>query len=315
MNQIILTGASGFIGAWFSYYLSQRGVDVIALGRKPLASLSNRQKEKLTGSNYFELPMDKINNLRNLILERNIPLSEDLLFFNLAWGGFDRLSDLNIEAQIRNVSWSVSALESAKSVGCKRFIQVGTMEEAFTKTYLDLDYKKSTYYNRHLIYSAAKIAAKRAVKVRARQIGVEINYVLHSHVMGPDDNKDSVLQETLKKIAQGDDLVFSSGEQLFDVISVDDCCLGYHLICERGVPGSEYWVGSGDPRCLRNYIERMYNLYPSTKPLEFGKLSYNDVHLCEDVFSIEALSADTGFKPQRSYEEAVHILYKSLFEN
>ncbi len=309
-----MTGATGFIGAWFVQYLCQRGADVIAIGRRSLTSLSDRQKIKLNGATYIELEMNQIAKLGAIVSEGNVPLRKDAIFFNLAWGGFDRLSDLNIEAQIKNVAWSVAALETAKQIGCKRFVQVGTMEEAFTYRYLGLDYKLSTKYNRHVIYSAAKIAAKRAIQIRAHEIGLETNYVLHSHVMGPDDDKDSFLQITLQKFINGDDLIFSSGEQFFDVISVDDCCLGYYLICEKGKAGAEYWVGSGDPRPLKEYVERMYKLYPSTKPLEFGKLPYNDIVLTQDSFSISKLSEDTGYKPLMSYEEAVKTLYQSIVQ-
>jgi nucleoside-diphosphate-sugar epimerase len=69
--------------------------------------------------------------------------------------------------------------------------------------------------------------------------------------MGEDDDKDSFLQVTLQKLINGEDLIFSSGEQIFDVISLEDCARGYYLICEKGIPGEEYWVGSGEPKKLR----------------------------------------------------------------
>ena len=74
------------------------------------------------------------------------------------------------------------ALEIASKIGCSRFIQVGTMEEAFTYKYLELDHCKDNQYNRHVIYSVAKIAAKYALKIKASQLGMDYIYVLHSHV-------------------------------------------------------------------------------------------------------------------------------------
>ena len=140
-------------------------------------------------------------------------------------------------------------------------------------------------------------------------------YVLHSHVMGPDDNKNSFLQVTLQKLIRGDELIFSTGEQYFDVISVDDCSAGYYEICQKGRSGEEYWVGSGDPRRLREYIERMYDLFPSGAEMQFGQLPYNDIVLDKEIFSIANLTRDTNYIPTMTYEQVVKDLHDSLIES
>jgi len=315
MKKAIVTGATGFIGASFVQFLTTKGIDVIALGRKPLTEVKESRRKKIKDSKYINLNMKKIDSLDEKIAQINWDIGNECVFFNLAWGGENRLSDLDIHAQMKNVLWSVVALEVSVEIGCSRFIQVGTMEEAFTHSYLKLDHNKNDQYNRHVIYSTAKIAAKNALKLKASTLDIEYIYVLHSHVMGADDDKDSFLQVTLQKLVQGDDLIFSSGEQYFDVISLEDCSLGYYLICKKGIPDEEYWVGSGDPRRLREYVERMYHLFPSDKEMQFGKLPYNDIVLSREDFSIENLVKHTGYKPVMSYEQTVKDLYKSLSIN
>jgi nucleoside-diphosphate-sugar epimerase len=166
-----------------------------------------------------------------------------------------------------------------------------------------------------VIYSVAKIAAKNALKMKAMEIGMDFIHVLHSHVMGPGDDKDSFLQVTLSKLVNREELVFSSGEQLFDVVSLYDCCNGYFLICSKGIGGCQYWVGSGEPRKLRDYVEKMYVMYPSPVKLEFGKLSYNDIKLQPSDFSIDLLTLHTGYAPRDSYEDAVRDLHNSLYNS
>lgn len=314
MKKAIVTGASGFIGSVFVELLVSKGIDVLALGRKFIIDLSSYKKEKLKGATYLCQDMNAISSLDKEIMKLNWSAGDDCVFFNLAWGGKEKLSDLDIEAQLNNVTYSVEALSISAKIGCRRFIQVGTMEEAFTYKYLELDHHADSQYNRHVIYSVAKIAAKHALQLISEQLGVEYIYVLHSHVMGPEDDKDSFLQVTLKKLVKGEELIFSSGEQYFDVVSVQDCALGYYLICEKGWTGGEYWVGSGDPCRLREYVERMYALYPSKKPMQFGKLPYNDVILSPEDFSIKLLSEHTGYKPTMSYEQTVTNLHEHLFQ-
>lgn len=312
MKQAIVTGATGFIGSAFVKMLTGRGVDVLALGRRDLDELAQHKKQMLSGAQYLKIDMREIGSLIPKLEEIRWAPGEECVFFNLAWGGLTGLSDENIDAQMKNVVWSVDALDLAAEIGCSRFIQVGTMEEAFAEQYLDLDHNEVNKYNRHLFYSVAKLVAKTALEVRATQNEIDFIYVLHSHVMGPGDSKDSFLQVTLEKLIKGEELRFSTGEQTFDVISVEDCALGYFLICTRGHPGAEYWVGSGKPRKLRDYVEEMYRLFPSKQKMQFGKYPYNDVVLSEDVFSIELLSAHTGFVPKWSFEQVVRHLHASL---
>jgi nucleoside-diphosphate-sugar epimerase len=87
------------------------------------------------------------------------------------------------------------------------------------------------------------------------------------------------------------------------------------LICEKGIPGRDYWVGSGEPKRLREYVERMYALYPSGKEMQFGKFPYNDLKLNPEDFSISNLVNDTGYAPSCTYEEIVVELYNSLISN
>ena len=312
MKKAIVTGATGYIGSVFVAYLIQKNIEVLALGRKDYADISAIRKDKLEGAQYLKVNMNEILSLKEKTSKIGWDTGNSCVFFNLAWWGVSKLSDLDIEAQLKNVPWSVNALEVANGMGCEKFIQIGTMEEAFTYKYLELDYHQADQYNRHVIYSVAKIAAKKALQMKSSQLGIELIYVLHSHVMAPDDDKDSFLQVTLQKLINGDELVFSTGEQLFDVISTKDCALGYFLICEKGIPGRDYWVGSGQPKRLREYVERMYELYPSGKQMQFGKMPYNDIKLSEEDFSIAHLVEDTGYMPSMSYEETVKELHESL---
>ena len=208
---------------------SLKDVEVLSLGRKSFDELPEHVKENIFGSVYVNLDMQEIESLDKKIASLGWEVGSDCVFFNLAWFGVASLSDLDIEAQVNNVKWSLNALEMAFKIGCKKFVQVGSMEEAFTNRYLDLDHNRNSEFNRHVIYSVAKMAARRSLTIKAKNVGVDFIYVLHSHVMGAFDTKDSFLQVTLKKLIDKEELIFSSGTQLFDVI-VEDCCRGYHLI-------------------------------------------------------------------------------------
>jgi nucleoside-diphosphate-sugar epimerase len=186
------------------------------------------------------------------------------------------------------------------------------MEEIFAKKYLSLDFHFNMQWNRHVVYALAKTVAKNILSLRARELGIDYNYVNHSHVMGPGDEKDSFLQVSLQKIILGEDLIVSSGEQYFDVISLSDCVRGYKLICQKGLSGFDYWVGSGEAQRLKSYLERLRRIIPSDSQIKFGELAYNDVQVDEIEFSIDLLTRHTGYSPEFSFEETVLEVVKYL---
>jgi nucleoside-diphosphate-sugar epimerase len=310
--QVIVSGATGFIGSAFVKHLIDENFKVVALGRRAFDDILPYRQILLKGASYIKINLEDIDQLGAELALRNILLDANCVFFHIAWGGKSKLSDLDLEVQISNVHKSVLALEEALKIGCKRFIHVGSMEEEFALEYLKLDYQDGNYWNRHLIYAIAKISAKNALILKSADLGLDFIFVNHSHVMGPGDDKDSFLQVTLQNILNSNELVFSSGNQIFDVISLSDCIEAYKLICAYGKSGSSYWVGSGNPRLLREYVERMYSLFPSNKQLLFGALPYNDVKLEKHVFSTQKLERDTNFKSKMSYEDAVLCLYEYL---
>jgi len=316
VSHIIISGATGFIGSHLVKQLIDRNYDVLSLGRKPFNQLTDVVQEKLLHGNYINLDMDSVAKLPEL-LERNTIKFDSTLdrkFFHLAWGGIEKLSCLDIEAQMKNVTRTVNAMAAAKSIGCSTFFHVGSMEEVFTEEYLKLDYKSNSEYNRHVIYAVAKLAAHKAVKIKSKELDLDYIYINHSHVMGPHDSKDSILQVTLENIINGNDMSFSSGEQLWDVVSVHDCVDGFIEIIKKGLPGSKYWVGSGFPNTLKFYIERIFELYPPKGYYSFGSLAYNDIKLPESTFDISKITKDTDYTPKQSFEDAVTELYNHLQE-
>ena len=187
------------------------------------------------------------------------------------------------------------------------------MEEEFTKKYLDLNYKVDSFYNRHVIYALAKLAARNTLKASFNQKKIKLIFATNSHVMGPKDDRDSFLQITLKKVLLNQDLVLAPCDQYFDVVSSIDCVRAYRLIGERGRNFENYWIGSGNPRILKEYVKIIARMYKYEKKLNFSGLRINEIPLNKDDFSIENLKKDTGFSPLMTFEDTVKLLKERNF--
>ena len=109
MKKAIITGSTGFIGSAFVEFLVSKGIDVLAIGRKDLNDVSKIRRKRIKDATYLNLDMKNISKLSEKISEIKWSVGDDCVFFNLAWGGETKLSDLNIHSQMQNVAWCVNA--------------------------------------------------------------------------------------------------------------------------------------------------------------------------------------------------------------
>jgi nucleoside-diphosphate-sugar epimerase len=315
MRQAIITGASGFIGARLAKFLAHHGIEVFALGRKSLSEIDPSRLQETDNLHYVQIDMNDIKSLPSKLEKYTVNL-DDCVFYNFAWAGKNGLSDLSVEGQLNNVVWSLDAYEVADELKCKKFVHLGTMEEAFANDYLAKDYHVDSEYNRHLIYSIAKKTSRNILKAARNHYSTELIIASNSHIMGPNDHRDSLLRMAMKWMIEHKPLEFTSGKQNFDVVSVTDCVRAFKLIGEIGKDKAEYWIGSGQARTLREYIEILVKKYEPEMTIEFGKINYNDVQLPLETFSPKKLFEDTGFVCKQSYEDVVEEMYQYLkFDN
>ena len=303
----IVTGASGFIGSKIVDELIREGFKVAALGRRSFNFLPSFRKNLLKDSIYIKSNLYDIDKtIEDLKLNG---FSDSNFFFHFAWGGETQLSDLDVEAQNKNIETTINTYELAKKLNCKRYIFCGTMEESFAELYTQLDYHTEKKFNRHVVYALAKISARESLKLIYDKEGPEILFGTNSHVMGLCDDKNSFLQVVLFNILNDKNINMTSGEQNFDVINVIDCAKAYISIAKYGISGFSYWVGSGYPKKLKEYVEAIRKIFhKSTSQVEYNFLTYNDVFLDKKVFSIDSLKKDTGFSPKISFDDSVKEL-------
>ena len=138
----LITGATGFIGSWLTKLFLHHNIRVVAFGRKPWEQVDPQRLAAHKLLTHIPLSQEQLSSVPKYLEAAGIgavQLGSNAVFYNLAWGSSGGLSDLDVAGQMGNVLASQQAFLLAEALGCKRLVQIGTMEEAFTEAYLPLD--------------------------------------------------------------------------------------------------------------------------------------------------------------------------------
>ena len=288
IEKAIITGGAGLVGQSLARYLAKQNIDVLCLGRK---HLSTEDVKEIFGEgiSYLKLDLKNIDDLENKIEKFNWIPGNKCIFYHFAWSGVDRLTDGNIEDQLKNVTFSANAIKVAKKIGCLKFVNSGTIEETYAEWHLN---KKSKYNSSQANYAMAKLAARDMCKMVAYLQKIDYVHTRLSVPLSPDLTKGGYVPKTLKKIISQEEYVAPENEQLFDIVSTEDASLAYYLIGLKGLNNSDYYIGYGKPIVLKDYFSQFENYIKGSPIIE---KDHSDI-FSSDFFKTDLLQKDTGFE-------------------
>ena len=97
---------------------------------------------------------------------------------------------------------------------------------------------------------------------------------------------------------------FGPAEILFDIVAVEDIALGLYNVGEYG-KRREYYIGSGTPRPLKDYLKQIPKILGVTTPINIGVREDDGLRFAPEWFDISPLIEDTGYLPEVGFEQAV----------
>ena len=103
----------------------------------------------------------------------------------------------------------------------------------------------------------------------------------------------------------GEHCSFSAGEQLYDFIYIDDATDAFIRLGDRGKLNRTYYIGSMNPRPLKEYLKEMRDCVDPKIEIGLGELEFKGVSLTYEEFDREALKRDTGFEPKTEFSEGI----------
>lgn len=297
MKKAVITGATGSVGRAIIDKLVQENVEVTVLyhdGSKRIDSVpTNRLVKKIQCS------LDEMKDFT--------PSENDFdVFYHLAWAGTTGAARDDAELQLKNIEYTLDAVNLAKRMGCRKFIGAGSQAEYGL---CDKPLTPDTPTFPFTGYGMAKLAAGRLGMLHCRNLGIDFAWIRILSVYGKYDPENSVIKSAIRKFTANEKAEFSKGEQLWDFLSARDAANAFYLVgCDDKHNEKTYCLGSGKAAPLREYIEKIHELCGSNSEIDFGAIPYSRNQVMFLQADISELTHDTGFVPSVSFESGIKEL-------
>lgn len=298
MKKAIVTGATGFIGKFLVRELVKQNVEVIAVVRRGTKNLNtiNALPVKIVECNIADYHM-----LPDMIADRDIDV-----VFHIAWQGVSDLDARNEAIQMQNLQSTLDLIDDMHimRIGC--FIGCGSMHEAESLVEMNED---KVISNLGYMYKATKTAAHWIGKAKCGTYGIRFFWPL-INTYGEEERSARLVNTIIRKVLHGESPDLSAGNQYYDFVHVSDVARALILIAEKGVDGTNYTIGSGDAKPLKEFLKivgQVANDLHDGEPVElgFGKITSNVISLPITTFDVTKLYKDTGFKPLIPFRKGI----------
>ena len=277
----VVTGASGYIGYHLVKELLSEGHIVYALCRNTTGHLEDIEDKSNLKIIKTEIPEidDKVG--------ENVPD----VWYHLAWAGALGKMRADAALQIKNEMLAVEAMQAAKRIGCKRIIYTGTVYENLADDML----KAPSFYG-NSFYCIAKKHTHEITEQLAKKLEMEYIWVQFCHPVGKYMDSSQLFPTVVKAFKNNEPIEFGSCTNYFDIISAEYLAEG---LCRLGMteqPRDFYYIGSGNPRILKDYIKEIAEACGYSRQIEFGKRPDDGLVFKKEWFDTKGFEKETRKK-------------------
>ncbi len=293
MNQVIITGGTGFIGRWLTDELIKNGVNVTLIVRDGSRISKGFKKSPLFS--FVEGDIDTID--MSIFVEKKYDC-----FYHLAWDGVASDKKNDVDVQLHNIKLAISAMELCKKLGCQRFIAAGTVAEyVFSKDIMNFSEKQTP----NDMYGAAKTSTHYFLEVRSRQLRQDFNWVIIPSTFGEYREDNNIITYTIRTLLKGEKPSYGQLDQMWDFLYVGEVVKALRLIGEKGKSNTIYGIGSGVFKPLRDYIIKIRDIINPDLSLGIGERNDMDVQTFSSCVNTIDLIRDTGYTPTIKFEDGI----------
>ena len=287
MADVIVAGANGFIGKNLVRALLEKGYSVTAIDK----CFDEELKAKVK--------CVEIKSAEELKAELT---GEYSCFFDLAWAGTSGPMRADYNVQLDNVRLTCDYVKLAAAVKCPRFIYASSINEMETYEYLQSD---NIEPGGGYIYGTGKLAAHFMGETVAKAEGVEFIPVIITNIYGIGERSARLIYTSIVKLLKGEHCSFTKGYQNYDFIYITDAINSIVAVSEKGKAFNRYYIGSGKPTALREFLVKMRDIVAPGAELGLGDIPFKGVSVDYSQFDMKLVEKHTGYTNKVSFEDGI----------
>lgn len=274
MNKIVVVGSKGFVGKRVLALLQQSGAEVIGI--------------------------DMGDNIADIQGEWDV-------MFNFAWVGKGGALRADYNVQMNNVKMALEFYQEAKRLKCKRYVCAGTIGEKMAKLPECAGIK-----SQNLIYAISKNYLHDVLRTIETD-DCKVIWATLGNIYGGSDAGGNLVDYCLRTILKGEKAVFGPAEQAYDFVFVDDLVRALVAIgLSDTIKSSEFYVGSGRPKPLKDYLVEIGRLAGREDLIQIGGRPDDGTRYKAEWFDITPLASETGYVPRMDFADGVKFNIDSV---
>ena len=262
-SRVLVTGATGFIGSHLVSSLQENGCEVHVIVRRD--SVTSRIQSLGDGTLHVHVHDGTMQNVLEIVSS-----SKAEVVFHLASNFVAEHRPQDIPALVdSNIAFGCWVLEAMQQNGVKCLVNSSTSWQ----------HSKTTRYDPVNLYAAMKQAFEDILAFYTAAHGFRAISLVLFDTYGPRDPRPKLINALIASAREGTALELSLGEQLIDLVYVEDVVRAYMraavLLSANKVDGHErYAVSSGEPISIRALVGAFENILGRTLPVEWGARPY-----------------------------------------
>lgn len=290
MKKVIITGANGFIGSSLIKKMVANNVEVVAVDitfagdRLPATDLITK----------IELGVDAA-------LADKIPAGEYDAFYHLAWRGVNGAEKADPTVQLANIQMAVDCANICKKLSVKKYLCAGTVAENATFSLSNLQQTSGG-----MMYGVAKHACRLIVEDYCKNIGQNFVWMQFSNIYGVGNKTGNLVSYTLGELMAGKEATFSPALQPYDFIYVEDLIEAVYRLGANETKKAFYYIGSGSPRILKNYLLRIGELVGYADKVGIGIRPDDGIKYSMDMFCNKDLVEAVGEYVSTDFDNGIN---------
>lgn len=298
MKHVVITGANGFIGSQLINRLVKMNVKILAID-------TSFKNTTIYNSNLVTKKILDLND--EIFLEDNIPHEDYDAFYHFAWSGVNGTDKANPIVQLKNIEIMIKCASLAKNIGCKKFLCSGSIAEQSANS---LSFLKKTEGG--MMYGASKYCAHIMLETYCKNIELDFVWMQFSNIYGPGNCTGNLISYTLDRLSCNEEAIFGPALQPYDFIYIDDLIEAVVCLGQYQTKNNFYFIGSGQPRILKDYLLYIGDLLQKTHLIKLGIRPDDNIKYSLDMFDIKPLIDDIGDYVSTDFENGLAKTIESL---